>query len=112
MDTTVELTLRNGLFKPKAVTLSPTGDKENKIPSLLLKVFDDRALVSETHLGKKYIFGVEELDEETQPLAHGEEHLFECFQSCPNGKYELLCLNYPKISCIVEVKNQEASAEV
>lgn len=45
---------------------------------------------------RKFIFIIEETEEETPPLSEGEEYTFEQ-QLSEVGTYNLQCLNYPKI---------------
>ena len=60
---------------------------------------------------RKYIFAIQELDQETEPLSEGDQHLFDCFKECPSGIYHLSCLNYPKLTCEIEVSNDDFPLE-
>jgi len=78
----------------------------------LLKISNEQtSSMSSLAMQKKYIFAIEELDQETEPLSGGDQHLFNCFKECPSGIYYLNCLNYPKLTCEIEVSNDDLPSE-
>jgi len=54
---------------------------------------------------KKFLFSIEETEEETPFLFEGEQYLFTTLLH-EEGIYHLQCLNYPKIKCIIQVENR------
>jgi len=58
-------------------------------------------------VNRKFIFIIEETDEETPPMAEGEEYLFgEVLGEV--GVYHLSCINYPKIKASIEIAKKES----
>lgn len=56
---------------------------------------------------RKFLFCLEESDEETPFLTEQEQHEFETKLE-ENTLYHLTCLNYPKIKATIQVKAQKA----
>lgn len=65
--------------------------------TILLKV-----AYSLEHAHRKFLFLLEQTDEESPPLSEGEQYLFEK-PLTEAGAYNLQCLNYPKVRCNIDV---------
>lgn len=87
--------------------LTPELLKISKPTQILLKICkNNSASLSDYSEGasRKFIFLLEETDEETALLCEGDEHLFAIPLVDP-GIYHLQCMNYPKIKCKIELES-------
>lgn len=103
MEPPLELTLKHNSLRPPLLQLR-VSHAPSCNPALLLRIHSDSAAPL-----RRYIFAVEQLDRETEPLGPGDECLLDWFAGCPSGRYKIVCANYPKLEAEVEVFNEQAT---